>query len=411
MNLIPLGSGGAAQRVDPLRRAAPGDQARPATRAEGPLPQRTAMASGPAGPRASPSREILLPSAEVPMAGSLARAHAEARTALTQVEVLFEKAAHGEPLPLALAEATVSGLLASLEGDEACLPSIVRLKAHRDYACMHSVAVCVLMACLAREMRLDEKQRREAALAGLLHDIGKAFLPAHVFAKPGRLTEDEFAVVRRHPELGFDALEATAGLSTGVRSVARHHHERPDGRGYPDRLDGPRISLLARMGAVCDVYDAVTSNRPYKDGWDPVAAMRAMATWTQDGQFDACVMQAFKRLMGDHPIGSLVRLRSERLGVVNASAGGASRRGQPSPLSVTAFYCLRTGQPMPPEIVEIRPGASAEAIVSAESNATWRFRRLDELWAGDVAAGLHPVHTPFGGLPLKSPRPASQLLA
>jgi hypothetical protein len=227
----------------------------------------------------------------------------------------------------------------------------------------------------------DEARRLEAALAGLLHDIGKAFVPARLLAKPGRLTDDELAVVRGHPRHGYQALVATPGICDAVRDVAHHHHERPDGRGYPDRLSGRRITLLARMGAVCDVYDAITSNRPYKDGWDPAAAMQAMAQWARDGQFDLEVMAAFQAMMGKYPIGSLVRLRSGRLGVVHGRV-----RGQSHGWLVTAFHCVRSRQPIVPEIVECGTSAGDDAIIGIESNAQWRFRELDRLWAGPFAA-------------------------
>jgi HD-GYP domain-containing protein (c-di-GMP phosphodiesterase class II) len=95
-----------------------------------------------------------------------------------------------------------------------------------------------------------------------------------------------------------------------ARDVRLHHHERPDGRGYPHGLQGDALTLHARMGAVCDVYDAITSNRPYKSGWDPGESIARMATWK--GQFDGPVFAAFVRSVGIYPIGSLVRLASGR---------------------------------------------------------------------------------------------------
>lgn len=170
--------------------------------------------------------------------------------------------------------------------------------------------------------------------------------------------------------------------------MAQHHHERPDGRGYPHGLPGRRIALLAKMGAVCDVYDAITSNRPYKNGWDPAAAMQAMATWADAGQFDIAISRAFQELMGTHPIGSLVRLRSERLAVVNAKT-----RARAGGLSVTVFYCLRSQSTVEPDIVDLCPG-NADAILAAESNLQWRFRDLDKLWAGDIAQDMLAARVP-----------------
>jgi HD-GYP domain-containing protein (c-di-GMP phosphodiesterase class II) len=346
----------------------------------GALPGRAGPTSGSIPVRSPAVRGTPAPPASLPMAGRLARAFSVSQTALTQVVSIFERVGNGDPVPVSMAEDTVNGLLACLDEDAHALVSLVRLKAHGDYACLHSVAVSALMACLAQHMGFDEKHRFQAALAGLLHDVGKAFVPARILAKPDRLTDEEFAIVRGHPQQGFDALDATGGIADAVKDVAQHHHERPDGRGYPHRLSGNQIAVLARMGAVCDVYDAITSNRPYKDGWDPAAAMQSMLQWSGGGQFDAGVTSAFVAVMGRYPIGSLVRLRSERLAVVNAKIGGSN-----SGVGVTAFYCLRSQESVSPEILEVGAPTSADAIVGIESNAKWRVHDLDSLWAGDFA--------------------------
>jgi hypothetical protein len=134
------------------------------------------------------------------------------------------------------------------------------------------------------------------------------------------------------------------------------------------------------MGAVCDVYDAITSNRPYKDGWDPVPAMRSLVQWAHAGQFDTRIVKRFGDMMGPFPIGSLVRLRSQRLAVVNASTSAARSR-----LCVTAFYCCASQKLLPPEVVDLPDGRGGDAIQDIESNAVWRFQGLDTLWAGALA--------------------------
>jgi HD-GYP domain-containing protein (c-di-GMP phosphodiesterase class II) len=339
---------------------------RPAAPSTGPRP-RTSLA----GPG--------VPSASVPHAAAFAQAARVCSQAHDAVVALFDAAQAGSSLPVTLAEQTVDRMMGALDDDAEALVSLVRVKSHHDYAHMHSVAVCALMAWLGRHLGLSRAAQREAAMAGLLHDIGKAFIPAEVLSKPGRLTDGEFQLVKAHPARGYEALKAEARWDESIIDVAHHHHERPDGRGYPDRLEGEGISLLSRMGAVCDVYDAITSNRPYKNGWDPMPALQHLAEWSRHGQFDGAIVEAFAALMGPLPVGSLVRLRSQRLAVVNAGR----------PTAVTAFYCLRQRCRVAPQLVQLGRDDEVEAM---ESNEQWRFEDLDALWAGPFARQIQQVH-------------------
>jgi HD-GYP domain-containing protein (c-di-GMP phosphodiesterase class II) len=319
-----------------------------------------------------------------PMGGRLKSAAKVCGSSFETVASLFENARVGRSLSFGDAQEAVDRLLENLDEDRDALLSMVRLKSHDDYACMHSVAVCVLMACLGRQMGFDEARVRQAAMAGLMHDIGKAFVSAGLLQKPDRFTAEEHRVVQAHTLFGHQALGQMEGIEEAVRDVALHHHERPDGKGYPDGLQGEQISVFARMGAICDVYDAVTSNRPYKDGCDPGFAMERMLKWTAAGQFDTRVMAAFQQVMGTYPIGSLVRLKSQRLAVINAQ-----RSEKPLQPSVTAFYCTRVGELFPPEVIDLSLPGAQDAIESTESNGVWHFTDLDTLWAGDLAGGIH----------------------
>jgi len=143
------------------------------------------------------------------------------------------------------------------------LISLARLKTQDDYSYMHSVAVCALMVSLARQLGHDADGCRAAGLAGLLHDLGKIAIPESVLRKTGPLSEEEWAVMRRHPIVGAQIVAPLEFFADGA-VIVRHHHERQDGSGYPDGLRGELIPLGARIVAVADVYDAFTSDRPYR---------------------------------------------------------------------------------------------------------------------------------------------------
>jgi hypothetical protein len=148
-----------------------------------------------------------------------------------------------------------------------------------------------------------------------------------------------------------------------------------DGSGYPHRLAGEQISLYARMGTVCDVYDAITSNRPYKAGWDPAESIRKMAEWK--GHFDPEVFQAFVKTVGIYPVGSLVRLASGRIGVVMEQQA----RSLLAP-KVKVFFSAKSKIPIPQETLDLARLVGRDRIVARESAADWGFQHINELWSG-----------------------------
>jgi putative nucleotidyltransferase with HDIG domain len=296
------------------------------------------------------------------------------------VMAMFNEARMGHALQTEACMPLVNDIAESVARNPDAFVSLARLKTHDDYTYMHSVAVCALMVALARRLHLEDAQCREAGLAGLLHDLGKAMMPLEVLNKPSKLNEREFLTMKSHPERGHELLRKGDAVGEMVLDVCLHHHERPDGKGYPHGLSGDALSLHARMGAVCDVYDAITSNRPYKGAWDPADSIARMADWRRQGQFDPAVFAAFVQSLGIYPTGSLVRMRSSRLAVVIEQHPTALT----SP-KVRVFFSTRSEMPIPVEDLDLSLPSCGDAIEARESNQRWQFKHLVEIWAGSAA--------------------------
>lgn len=289
------------------------------------------------------------------------------------VIAMFEQVRMGQAVDLGSAASLVDEIADSIIRHPHALISLARLKSIDDYTYMHSVAVCALMIGLARQLQLSEPLVQEAGLAGLLHDIGKMAIPTEILNKPGKLTDSEFDQVMRHPEQGHKILVGCSQVSDAVADVCLSHHEKADGTGYPNGLFAEHISLLSRMAAVCDVYDAITSDRPYKKAWAPSEAVRKMAEW--EGHFDTEIFQTFVKFIGIYPIGSLVRLQSGRLAVVIEQAQGSLLKPK-----VKVFFSTTSNIHIQPEVLSLNKYQCSDRIVSRESNEHWKFQNLESIW-------------------------------
>lgn len=320
----------------------------------------------------------------------LGRAREIVDAARRMVTQLFDEVRLGRAVEADRLHPLVDEIAASIARNRSAMSSMVRLKSKDEYTYMHSVAVSTLMVNLAGELGLSPEETRDAGLAGLLHDIGKMAVPNHLLQKAGALSDREMKLVRTHPARGHAVLVQSVGVPEAALDVCLHHHEKMDGTGYPYRLTADKISLFARMGAVCDVYDAVTSNRPYKAPWTPFEALAKMHAWK--GHFDPTILAAFIRSIGIYPVGTLVRLKSGRLAVVKEQTAVPTR-----PL-VRAFASVAGPTDIPACDLDLsRPekkyafASMADAIVSAERPQDWNLQDWEQLWPRIIAPSSSQV--------------------
>ena len=287
---------------------------------------------------------------------------AKSKAAVTS---MFNEVRMGNAIKVSEAAPLVEEISQSITRNPEAFLNLARLKTKDDYTYMHSVAVCALMIALGKQLGLNSADLKEVGLAGLLHDVGKMMIPDDILNKPGKLTDEEFEIIKGHPMKGWELLHGSPDITATALDVCLHHHERVDGKGYPDNLSGDKLTLFARMGAVCDVYDALTSNRCYKNGWEPADTIRKMAEW-KDGHFDERVFQAFVKTIGIYPSGTLVRLKSGRLAIVLEQ----TEKSLLMPI-VKVFFSTKSNEPILPEMIDL--SRSQESIASAEDPIKWGF--------------------------------------
>lgn len=277
----------------------------------------------------------------------------------------------GNQVQIERIEPLVEHMTQSILRNDGAMSALCMIKNKDDYTFLHSVSVCTLMISFTRSLGMDPELIKQAGIGGLLHDIGKTFTPDAVLNKPGSLTDEEFSVMRRHPEEGLAILKKTAGIGKIPLAICIEHHERMDGSGYPNKLDAEQISLMGKLSAIVDVYDAITSMRCYHKGMPPTDALRKMLEWSKF-HFDPKYVQAFMRCIGIYPVGSLVRLESNRLGVVLQQ--NTENLLMPR---VKAIYDVTKVAYITP--VEIDLAHSSDRIISHESPDQWNLNPVDYL--------------------------------
>jgi len=256
---------------------------------------------------------------------------------------------------------TVGRMVESVLRNQDALASLSRLKSRDDYTFGHCVNVCILSLAIGRHMGLGETELNELGVGALLHDIGKMLVPEEILKKPGHLTSMEFDEMQKHTVLGGELLYRTNEISEAARTVVMHHHEKYDGSGYSDRLSGMGIHIYARIGAVADVYDAMTSDRVYQKGMAAEVALRKMYQ-LKGVNFEPVLVDRIIKCLGIYPIGTLVELNTGEVAVV-------SMPNHADPLKPRVLMLYDRGKRRLPGPVDINLGADQDRWITASRDA------------------------------------------
>jgi putative nucleotidyltransferase with HDIG domain len=279
----------------------------------------------------------------------------------------------GRQVQVEMMEPMVEKMTASILRNNGALLSLTRIKNKDEYTFQHSVSVAALLIAFCRGLDLDEDTLRHAGLGGMVHDVGKMQTPDNILNKPGKLTDDEFVVMRHHVVASREILEITPNIPQTALQVAAQHHERYDGSGYPHRMKGDDISRIGQMAAIIDVYDAITSERVYHKGMAPTDALRKLFEWSKF-HFNPELVHAFAKVVGIYPVGALVRLESERLAVVVEQRESSMLQ----PLVRVMFDAKRDFYLKPEDVDLSRPlgKGGADRIVGHEPPEKWRIEPM-----------------------------------
>lgn len=212
-------------------------------------------------------------------------------------------------------EEVVDDLVFTITRDTKALVNISDLKSYDDYTYHHSLSVAVLSIAIGNHLGLSGKQLNQLGLAAILHDVGKTAVPVELIRKPSRLDEQEFKLVKTHSEAGSGYLISTAVGDHNLWEAVLCHHEKLDGTGYPNNLKENDIPLWSKIISVADVFDALTSQRPYRIPMQPADALEYIMGGIGTA-FDYDIVQSFMRKLDVYPTGSCVQLSTGEIGLV-----------------------------------------------------------------------------------------------
>lgn len=230
-----------------------------------------------------------------------------------------------EHLNVGKLQAVFKTVLAEIRNNKHAISLLSSAFAHDQYIFAHSTNVMIYTMAMAVKLGYDEGKLQEIGLGAMLHDIGKTKIPFELLNKTGKLTREEFDLIKTHPEHGFEILRREHGISLLSAHCAFQHHEKLDGTGYPRGLKSDEIHPYAKVLAVADVFDALVSNRSYRKAMLPHEAMEIMFVQT-GSHFDPGLISVFQRSVATYPVGVTVKLNTGHFAVVISNENNAPGR-------------------------------------------------------------------------------------
>jgi len=231
------------------------------------------------------------------------------------IQNIMTDARLGNAFTIEQAEAVVDKVVTSAIRNNHALVSLARMRRSNQFLFEHSVSTCALMVAFSKSFGYNEEMQHEAGLGALFHDIGMSHIPSQIINKPGKLTRTEYAEIKRHVDYGSNILNRIVDSSSITLLMAMEHHERYNGRGYPNNLRQDNLSKIGQMMAIVDVYDAMTSTRGYRQAATPSEAMVELLN-RSDKEFHGELIQRFIQSIGIYPFGTLVKLVNGFVGIV-----------------------------------------------------------------------------------------------
>ena len=315
---------------------------------------------------------------EIPLEKELGSARIVQQEAHTIIREVMQDVRLGKNVESEKVKVVVSRMIESIFRNRDALASLTRIKEYDDYTFVHSINVCILCLTLGRHLNFHAEELQQIGIGALLHDAGKMKVPLQILNKPGRVTEEEFFEIKKHPLYSVEVLEKAGGIPEASKQIALQHHERYNGRGYPYNLQGEEISKFGQISAIVDVYDAITSDRVYKKALSPYEGMQKIYEWAKI-DFNQTLVERFIQCVGIYPIGTFALLDTGEMGVV--SSINHEKLLRPNIHLIYQNFKNRYPQPMVVDLME-KSGDSQEfkrTIITPLDPTPWNIQVDDYL--------------------------------